>query len=128
MMRFQNPLEYNNNYANICDLIKSQQQNLLQHLFKLSFQESIMHSTTLIALCVVMTLGMALAMYDSGSYGYSYVPYHAPQSGSGIGEGGLREYMETLSWGFPTKRDSNQSPQLQRPARKNEISLAASYI
>ena len=52
-----------------------------------------MHSTTLIALCVVMTLGMALAMYDSGSYGYSYVPYHAPQSGSGIGEGGLREYI-----------------------------------
>ena len=30
---------------------------------------------------------------------------------------------ETLSSGFPSKRDSNQSPQLQRLARKLEASL-----
>ena len=30
---------------------------------------------------------------------------------------------ENLSWGFPTKQDSEQSPQLQRLARKLKIGL-----
>ena len=33
---------------------------------------------------------------------------------------------ENLSSGFPTNRDSNLSPQLQRLARKNVISLVSS--
>ena len=34
--------------------------------------------------------------------------------------------QENLSSGFPTNRDSNQFPHLQRPTKKNEISLTAS--
>ena len=34
--------------------------------------------------------------------------------------------LQNLSSVFPTKQDSNQSPQLQKLARKIEISLAAS--
>ena len=34
---------------------------------------------------------------------------------------------ENLSSGFPTKWDSNQSPQLKRLARKNELSFVASW-
>ena len=52
-----------------------------------------MQSTSLIVMCVFMTLGMALAMYGGGSYGYSYVPYVPPQQGSGLGEGGLCKYL-----------------------------------
>ena len=34
--------------------------------------------------------------------------------------------LQNLSLGFPTKPDSNQSPKVQRLARKREISLIAS--
>ena len=45
-----------------------------------------MQFATLTALCVVMTLGMALA--DYGSYGYtSYVPAYGAGYGAGAGAG-----------------------------------------
>ena len=48
-----------------------------------------MQSTTLAVMCVFMTMGMALAMYGGGSYGYSsYVPY-VPKGGSGFGDNGI---------------------------------------
>ena len=41
-------------------------------------------------------------------------------------KGGIKRACQTLSSRFPTKRDSNQSPQLQRLAKRNEKSLVAS--
>ena len=37
--------------------------------------------------------------------------------------GNLYSTRQNLSWGFPTKRDSNQSPQLERLARKLKFYL-----
>ena len=52
-----------------------------------------MKASTLAAVCVLMTLAMALS---ANGMGYSYVPYYGGQQGGsnplGIGQGGLCKY------------------------------------